>query len=147
MIDSLTNQRHTRVGMRTGLGGEFRRTAYLSNLWGCPLVLLVSILGTFVGGCAVHHYDAQSGTEDIWGIGHMRMKLGAPSQGVRAVISGTDVVGLAGGFGDEFFMLFGWERESHVRVVDENTSVRLEWPNADLFNVRVGSELPSGQEP
>ncbi len=39
-------------------------------------------------GCAVHYYDPKTGAEHIWGVGHLVMKVSAPNEGVRAVVSG-----------------------------------------------------------
>lgn len=72
----------------------------------------------------------------------MRMRVGEAAEGVRAVVTGTDTAGIAAGSGaSERYITLGWQRLSRLRVVDENTAVRLEWPTSDLFSVRVGSEL------
>ena len=96
-----------------------------------------------LNGCAIHYFDRSTGTEHIWGIGHMRMKLGKANEGVRAVVTGTDTLGIAAGSGlSERYVALGWQRLSRLQVVGEDSVVRLEWPTSDLFSVRVGSELP-----
>ena len=94
-------------------------------------------------GCAIQYFDPETGTEHLWGFGHMRMKVGQADEGVRAVVTGTDTLGLsAGSVASERRITLGWERLSQVRVLDSDTSVRLEWPSADVFSIRLGSAFP-----
>jgi hypothetical protein len=107
------------------------------------VAILLILFATLAGGCAIHYYDPDTGTEHLWGIGHMRMKVGETNEGVRAVVTGTDTVGLAGGSApSERYIAIGWQRLSRLQVLDADTSIRLEWPSADLTSVRVGSGLP-----
>lgn len=102
-------------------------------------VLIVAT--TALGGCAIHHFDSDTGTEHVWGFGHMKMKVGVPNEGVRVAIRATDTFGLSAGLGDgDGAAVLGYHSLRHLKVVHENASVRLEWPNSDLFNIRVGSE-------
>ena len=95
------------------------------------------------GGCAIHYFDSETGTEHIWGFGHMQMKVSPPNEGVRAIVRGTETVGVAVGVGeDESYALLGWQKLSNLYIVDSDTAVRLEWPSSDLFEVRVGTEFP-----
>lgn len=57
------------------------------------LVLAVLILMPSATGCAVHYYDAKTGTEHIWGFGHMKMRVTPPNEGLQTVVRGTDVIG------------------------------------------------------
>ena len=73
----------------------------------------------------------------------MQMKVAAPNEGCRAVVKGTEIVGLAVGIGEEsYYTVFGWDKRRALTVIDENTAVRLEWPDSDFFKVRVGSDPP-----
>ena len=73
----------------------------------------------------------------------MQMKVVAPNEGCRAVVKGTEILGLALGTGEEsYYTVFGWDKRRALTVVDENISVRLEWPDSDFFKVRVGSDPP-----
>ena len=107
-----------------------------------------------LNGCAIHYFDPETGIEHLWGIGHMRMKVGEANEGVRAVVVGTDTLGMAAGSTVyDRYVALGWQRLSRLRVVGQDTAVRLEWPTSDLFSVRAGSELPpdlhrdAGQKP
>jgi hypothetical protein len=106
---------------------------------------LVISLCVFAGsGCAIHYYDPKTGTEHIWGIGHMRMKITEPTEKIRSVISGTNTFGLAAGSTlSESYLSIGWQQLSRYRVLDSDSSVRLEWPSSDLFSVRIGSAFPN----
>src|SRR5262249_44429279 len=96
-----------------------------------------------LNGCAIHYFNPETGAEHLWGIGHLRMKVGEAKEGVRAVVAGTDTLGMAAGSAaSDRYIALGWQRLSRLQVVGENTAVLLEWPTSDLFSVRVGSELP-----
>ena len=97
-------------------------------------------------GCALHYYNPDTGVEHLIGFGHMKMRVTEPNEGVRAVVTGTQTLGLAAGTITAGAQLsIGWNRSSQLRAIDENTSIRFEWPTNSLFNVRAGS-LPPGIE-
>lgn len=95
------------------------------------------------GGCAVHYYDEKTATEHLWGFGHMKMKLSVPQEGVKAAIKGTEIYGIGISKGKEdLFLMGGWSRQTEVEVIDENASVRIEWPTNNFYNIRVGTRPP-----
>jgi hypothetical protein len=94
-------------------------------------------------GCAIHYFDPATGTEHLWGFGHMKMKVAAPNEGLQAVVHGTGTVGIAlGTLERQSYFHVGVQRRERLDVVDEDTAIRFEWPTNDLFHVRVGSEFP-----
>ncbi len=106
-------------------------------------ILIIALLSFPLPGCAIHYFDPETGTEHLWGIGHMRMKSIAPTEDVRAVVHGTETLGVAfGHLRQEGYLHLGAQRRQVLEVLDADTSVRFEWPDSDFFNVRVGSELP-----
>ena len=112
----------------------------MSRLWQNALVVLFVLLS---GGCAIHYFDSETGTEHIWGFGHMQMKVSPPNEGVQAVVRGTDVLGLSLGIADQqAYLTAGWHRVQRLDVIAESTAVRLEWPSADFAEVRVGTAFP-----
>ena len=97
-------------------------------------------------GCAVHYYNPDTGVEHLIGFGHMKMKVQEPNEGVRAIVTGTETIGVAAGTIEEgVHFAAGWNRSSRLKAIDKDTSVRFEWPTNSLINVRVGS-LPPGIE-
>ena len=93
-------------------------------------------------GCALHYYDRASGTEHLWGFGHMKMKVVPSNEGVQAVVKGTEMLGINAAAGQEDFHIgLGWDYCRRI-VISSNAAVRLEWPNGDFFNVRVGTVPP-----
>jgi hypothetical protein len=105
------------------------------------LVSLLVVLAT--GGCAVHYFDPETGTEHIWGIGHMAMKPGAPREGLKVLARRTDVVGLTlGKLQQEVSVDVGWSVRQRMDVVDEDTQVCLAWPRGSFYNARIGSAFP-----
>ena len=72
----------------------------------------------------------------------MKMKAALPSEGVQAVVKGTEMLGLDIGAGqDDYRVAAGWSYRRQI-VIGSNPSVRLEWPDGDFFNVRVGALPP-----
>lgn len=103
------------------------------------------------GGCAVRYYDAKTGTEHVWGLAHVKLRV-APSEGTPApaVITQVETVGVdmsftSGPAGDAFpsdaGLGLGWQRRTRVLMPDD-TSLSLEWPTTDLFDVRLGAHPP-----
>jgi len=93
-------------------------------------------------GCSVHYYEKQSGTEHLWGFGHMKMKIEPPNEGVQAVVKGTETLGFNLAAGQEDYHIgFGWDYRRRI-LISSNAAVRLEWPNGDFFKVRVGTAPP-----
>lgn len=102
----------------------------------------ISILA-LTSGCAFQYYDADTQTDHIWGFGHMAMKAEPPSEDVKAVVKGSQIIGFSVGTRKEQqFLTFGYENAQRLEVVHPDTALRLEWPDSDLFKVRIGSEWP-----
>src|SRR5437879_10792528 len=79
-------------------------------------VVLVHILLTG-NGCAVHYFDTKSGTEHLWGIGHMAMKPGSANEGLKAVGHRTDIVGVSiGKLREGVHFEIGWGSEQRVEI-------------------------------
>jgi hypothetical protein len=94
-------------------------------------------------GCAVHYYDPETGTEHLWGFGHMRMRVPPPHEGVRAVVHGNQELGAGLNLGQlDYGVSVGWHNSRRLDVLEENASVFLEWPRHSFFHVRVGTNLP-----
>jgi len=94
-------------------------------------------------GCAVHYYDAKSGTENVWGLGHVKMKVTPERESVQAVVRGAQMIGFyVGAERENCYLGLGWDNRREISVTTSNSSVRLEWPDSDFFNVRVGSLPP-----
>jgi hypothetical protein len=111
------------------------------------LVLLVVVL-VATGACAVHYYDPSTGTEHVWGVGHMAMKVSPPGEGLRAVVRGTSALGLSAGRLDaERYVTLGWSAHRRLEIVDDDTSLRLECPEGSWFRMRVGSAWPDSSWP
>ena len=106
------------------------------------LTALASILLGATTGCAVHYYDKNTGTEHLWGLGHLKMKAAPTNEGVQAVVKGTETLGFDLGAGeDDYRIALGWQYRRQI-FISSNAAVRLEWPNGDFFNVRVGTLPP-----
>jgi hypothetical protein len=73
----------------------------------------------------------------------MSMKISPPNEGLQAVVRATSILGLSlGRTLDRTYLTLGYDSEQQTDIVAESTSVRLEWPDSDLFNLRVGSNWP-----
>jgi len=106
-------------------------------------IILLCLSCLMFTGCAIHYFDTKTGTEHIWGFGHMKMKAAPKEEGLQAIVRGTDVLGLSMGSADnQAYLTLGWHNIQRIDIVAESTAVRLEWPNSDFVNVRIGSEFP-----
>ena len=77
----------------------------------------------------------------------MKMKAAPPCEGVQAVVKGIETLGFNMGAGQEDYHIgAGWDYRRRI-VISSNTAVRLEWPNGDFFNVRVGTAPPFPTNP
>lgn len=99
----------------------------------------------FSSGCAVHYYSPSTGTEHVWGVGHMKFKktAGGEGEGVQAVVTGMEVYGVGArvGAGRKYLML-GWLSDQELTAVDEHVSIRFEDAGGGLFRMRVGTRPP-----
>ena len=108
------------------------------------LIVVLMLCGWATAGCAIHYFDPTTGTEHLWGFGHMKMKVAAPNEGLQALVRETQTLGLAvGSLEAQSYLSLGIQRKRRLEVIDENTAIRFEWPNSDFFSVRVGSEFPT----
>ena len=110
-------------------------------------ILIVALLSLSLPGCAIHYFDPATGTEHLWGFGHMKVKVTPVNEGLQAVVRGVEVLGLGLGRDDGYgYIALGWHNRQRLDILDENTSVRIEWCGHDFANVRVGSEFPKSLE-
>jgi hypothetical protein len=108
-----------------------------------PRCLILASLLMFQCGCAIHYYDAKTETEHLWGLGHMKMKVTEPNEGLEAVVHGTDVLGVSLGMARQHsYLTVGWHRVEFIDIRKESTAFRIERPWMSFSNVRVGSEFP-----
>lgn len=109
---------------------------------------VATLLATLLlAGCAIHYFDPYTGTEHLWGIGHLKMKVTPVNEGVRGVVRGVEMLGLGiGRDGSYGYVALGWHNHQRLDILDDDTSIRLEWCGNDFANVRVGSEFPESLE-
>ena len=123
------------------------RKSHMRSLKKGMSTFVTALLPFFLHGCAIHYFDSETGTEHLWGVGHMKMKVAAPNEGLQAVVRGVEVLGLGIGRDDGYgYVALGWHNRQRLDILDENASVRLEWCGNDFANVRVGSEFPKSLE-
>lgn len=128
------------------------------GIWG-QIFLLASLLA-LLSGCAIQYYDAQTGTEHLWGWGHLKMRAiplqgdqASPTNAIIACVTGTSILGLNLGAGGDFEgFTAGWDSRSRVVIKQDSASFYLLWPtNATLtplglknpFIVRIGTNFPT----
>ncbi len=137
LFDVLLGRRRTRVRSRWCVACDRRH---------CAAMVLGLILWTTTG-CAVHYYDPKTGAEHIWGVGHLVMKVSAPDEGVRAIVRSSETIGVTLSNRDGPAVTMGWEKWQQLEIVDANTAIRLERPQGDFVNIRVGSGVRASSRP
>lgn len=111
-------------------------------------IYLFAVVIINLQACAVHYYSPKTKTEHLWGFGHMKMKAAASNEGIKSVMFSTSVLGLGVSKMDSrFSFVTGWEQQQRLEVIDESMAVRFEWPKNDLFNVRIGTNIPHLTDP
>jgi len=116
---------------------------------------IVSQIGipVILSGCAVSHFDQETGTYHLYGLGHMKMKVEADKNVEKSaciVITGMESLGVVllqepGSYS----VALGWEKKDQMRILAQDTSVNIESPKffIDLFNLKVNSvskDFPDG---
>jgi hypothetical protein len=121
-------------GWRFGLGCDHH----------CRMVVGTNAVPPLTNGgfLAFRVRDPRTEAQHLWGLGHLKMQAVAPNDGVQAVVKRAWSVGV--GFasdGDGGHLVAGWNADRRV-IMATNAAVRLDWPNDDIFQVRVGSCFP-----
>ena len=76
------------------------------------------------------------------------MKATRPNENLKAVVYGTDTIGVSiGKAANQNYATVGWQNMKYIDILKESTSIRIEWPNSDFFNVRIGSAFPKNGNP
>lgn len=126
---------------------ELKKAKVMNNVLGTIMLFGFAVVGN---GCAFKYYDAEQGTEHLWGFGHFRMKA-PPRSSDHAFVTGSQMFGVNLRAGREDCGLsVGYDSHSRVTMPTEGT-LYFEWPtNAgpapramrDFFTVRIGTNLP-----
>lgn len=116
----------------------------------CSRLLVTSRLLAFLpclSGCAISYFDPETGVEHLYGFGHLAYRVDVPSEELVAVATQIETIGLGAVAGqEEGWFLLGIGNQTRLRILEESTCVKLEWPNDALINVRVGSSTPEFEE-
>jgi len=105
--------------------------------------LLIVLFAWTASGCAVVYYDRETGTQHLYGVGHLAIRVAPPAEGVQAVVTEVETLGIgAGSVAQGGYVTLGWQQSQTLSVIEENTSVRLEWPTDKPMDVRVGVGFP-----
>ena len=132
-----------RIGISTRTGYGCHSAGVCARAWSLTRICALILCAVLPTGCAIHYFDAKTGTEHLWGFGHLKMKAVSANEGVCAIVTGTSTVGVALSKHDlRTSFGIGAQTLHQLEVVTEGTGIRLEWPTGDLFDVRVGTELP-----
>jgi len=103
-------------------------------------VFLLFMASIYISGCAINYYDADTGAQHLFGIGHMVMKIEQGESRPVAVFSGLSTIGVAAGSTvDGYSFNGGWAYHQSIHVLRHDASFNMLWPNADWLNIKVGS--------
>ena len=124
-----------------------RTERYITAIRMCLLVAGAGAALFGEWGCAIHYYDADTGVTHLIGVGHMKMKVTGPDEGVRAAITSVDTLGISAGssqYGKH--LSAGWHRTQELAAIDADTSVCFEWMDSSPFSVRAGNKPPDEEK-
>jgi hypothetical protein len=93
-----------------------------------------------LSGCAVYWHDHKTGTDHLWGFGHMTMKASDPKAKAKAIIRGFTLLGVAMGHTTEgTFFSVGFDGKRRIEILDENTAIELHWPQNEFSLIQMGT--------
>jgi hypothetical protein len=99
------------------------------------LVLACLIAATF--GCAIRTYDATTGVEHLWGVGHVATRIHDRDLSIGAVARRSDAIGLiVSSDAQERTIALGWLRLDRLEIQDD-AAVVLEGQSRDLLELDV----------
>ncbi len=105
-----------------------------------PCIILA--LPFFITSCAIQYVDKKTDTTHLFGFGHMKVRIPEQREGMNAIVSSVEVFGLSTGVDSgEWHVAAGWHKNILLRVTDDS-SVKLLWPNNNVFDIHVGSFPP-----
>ena len=84
--------------------------------------------------CAIKYLDEATQTWHLIGVGHVKLRLTPPNEGVRALLGGNQTLGLSTGYARQgLFVSLGYDSQTLLQVMDD-TQVRLDWASASPFS-------------
>lgn len=109
-----------------------------------------SVVGALVAcllstGCAFHYHDARSGSDHVWGFGHLQTRVNAGSNGVMTIVSGVRSLGLGVSSAPEQTALTAGWSVRHRIAIPQDSAVSLTWSKANPFDALIASVPSPGQ--
>lgn len=108
------------------------------------ILLLVPVYAVSTG-CSVHYYDDKTGTEHLWGIGHMKMKIVNASDKTKtqAVLVGLKTVGLRLDLAPTTSGLsLGFDDTRSAIILDSATPLKIQTDSGEPFTLQLGTPPP-----
>lgn len=110
-------------------------------------VAAVALSAFGLSGCAVHWYDPETGIEHVLGVAHVRMRVAPPSEGLTAVATSVETVGVGVALTEQNRgVSVGYDASTRLTVIAADAALRVEWPTTELIDVRIGSAPPFAPE-
>lgn len=92
--------------------------------------------------CAIHYHDRHTGTDHLWGFGHVAIRLAPVEEGVRGVFREIESIGVSIGVArDNSYIAAGWHRLRRIDILAADAAVRIDRPAGGFFSIRVGTEF------
>jgi hypothetical protein len=103
-------------------------------------ILTASVLGIafLLSGCALHYYDRATGTDHLWGIGHLSMQTQTEQNKKIALIRGLETVGFVTGIGqDDSYFQTGWSRQQRLELLQPDAAIQIKKLSADFMTFKI----------
>ncbi len=117
-----------------------RNNKYLSSKFIREVALALTTV--VLSGCAILIYEESTGTQHVYGIGHLRMRSDIKNEHVGVVATGVQTLGLSLGTVPEGGAVsLGWQNITSVKAITHDSGVIIEWPRSDLFELGFNPTL------
>jgi hypothetical protein len=109
-----------------------------------PLSAL-ALLSTLLLGCSIHYFDAKTGTEHLWGVGHLKMTVHTSQDNstTKALLVGVQTVGLRLDLAPNTRGIsLGYDDTRTATIFDSDSPLKLSTNSGEPFTLQLGVPPP-----
>ncbi|HEY9248358.1 MAG TPA: hypothetical protein VIO38_04470 [Rariglobus sp.] len=100
--------------------------------------LILGLVATLGGGCVLHHHDARTGVDTLYGFGVMRVRTTPVDTRVQTSGTRVETGGLALVWGpDECGLVLGFDRRQRLRIFETPAPLAVNYSAAHFWSAEV----------